>query len=291
MIIVVTLSILLSFFLWLPLERATWKKWWQILAGPEVDLLLADIVALQAQIFCGEIARFSANRPYKFYSGLIQDYINLCLEIGQNPGLFLKTIRGALVLEKKHQQEIRRHYLQSILQMAGAAALTWMMVLSTAQAIDVHLPQLLILGIVVTHMIGLVSFGLCSVKLNRHYFSWAASSFGPLYYFLGLIEASVPVNMSSQRANLPQFFGAKGPQLEGAKSMLTFLIHHSLEDGLPLAEGVREILSELWHQHELCCELVQKKGGSLQFLCLALFFLSTYFVSILWMFSHFWRGL
>jgi len=235
----------------------------------------------------GEIGEFP-NRPFKYYGDILQKVVEIFKKTGELNLASLDHLQKGLSSDFKFELKLKELKRTSVSQFILTSLFIWVFVWGTQYTLKSELPTWCFLSIITLQLLGFVFyFMLTRVVLNR-VFGTSEQLIESIIYFRNLYRTSMDINeILSESRILIQ----REEKLPFHFNLLHNRVKKLVNDWKHTGENVNTELdlyeSRMNYLREEQFEKLLKSTKVLQFLTLCLFFLPSYFVLILSLFSSF----
>ncbi len=258
--------------------------WKSHLISLEADLgkkLLWSIYQMEEEVFCGQIPSSPRTSEYKFFSFLLNSFVFYSRDFGIPLMEFLKELknhlRRDLQLEKKIGKEFRDGIFQ-FLFITFVSLLFWRWSYFLLE-IKVKYSINFFFGVFL-EVIGLGVFILNFWVLRERLLKQFRPIFSAYYIFWGLSSVGLPIVEVLGKSRILEV-KPKNKGLKALQKRMENLVTSWKDKGFPVKEEVEGIIWELWEQYEEDFRGFRITLKIVNFLIMALFYLSAFFILLL----------
>ncbi len=250
-------------------------------------LLLSQVSSWSSESSLGLFTKSYVFFPYKFYSNLLEDLYKLERQDGVVVKSFLLEIRKSLMqdisFEKKKKTEIGNGFYQ----MFFMSGIIFLFLFVLESQLNLKVPFFLKLGIILWQLIGTTLFALTVIWIENKIFT----PFSDFIYYLYRLRSmcSIHIDANALFLSFREFCEStkKHKSTKSSVNRVEELLIRLRDMGIPIGSELKEIQEDLWDDMLFEFEKFQKKLFFMKFLVLTFFFLATYLVFVLYLFSFF----
>ena len=233
----------------------------------------------------GEWAVKKTLPPYKFYTCLIENV----LEYGRNYGApvknILKDLREGLIKDRQFEIKLFDQKRGAMAQFALVSIITWMFLFICQKTIEVDIPIFYKKMMILLQFSGVIIYFAGDHFLKKRLFCLWPPYFFTLSTLKVLAQAGMPLQTILQKGRPDRL--VKASPLASVHKSLESLIDDWQSKGIPVQERLKDLLEEVWFLQQMRFGVFLKISTLMKFSCLALFFLSAYFLYLYGLFGFF----
>lgn len=264
-----------------------WKKIIRNFDFFKGNQLLLSVYGIEEEVFCGKIPSIPKNLNYKFFSPLLDSFLVYSRQFGMPIFNFLGEFKHHLgkdiQMEGKLLKELRDGIFQCFF-IGGISFGFWgwahfFLELDLSYSSNFFFALFLeTFGLIIF----LVFFFIFKNKLLRPFDNF----FRSYYLFWGLSSVGLPVVEVLGASQILEVT----PSMEAQKTLhrrVQSIVTSWKEVGLPVKNAMEDVILELWNLYDVRFQVFRRNLKILNFLILALFYLSAFFVLLMdfiWLF-------
>ncbi len=222
---------------------------------------------------------------YKFYSKIVFQMLGYCRNYGISLNTIVQNLRVGIIKDDKFERKMTQQKNGSLFQFIFISFATWFFIFFSYRLIGIMVNSKILIIISLLQSCGIVLFFLVSRYLRVRVFSHFESFFSSLYTLQALSSVGLPINHVGDKAEFEQLFKIDNPKFSYLQRRFRKMIYGWTRDGRPISNETGLLIDELWFLQEQSFEEFQRKQTALKFIVIAVFYLSSYFLFFLSLFS------
>lgn len=224
---------------------------------------------------------------YKFYTDLIYSILEFSTKYGSPLRNTSKNIRLGLTKDYQFERKILKEFLGGLTQFALITIIIWLFAsaVQTVMKVEISISTKIIMSTL--QLIGVLLFIFTGKVVRKKEFRGFANYFSSIYILRSLVEVGVPIKTAIELSKVGSTTIIRPSYFTHIKTRISRMIERVQKSGTPILSEIEETTNELWYLHDDSFEKYIKKISVLKFGVLALFYLSSYFVFVMELFTHF----
>ena len=267
---------LIPYFLLIP-----WKKYFFLLEFQRGNQLLLSIFEIEEEVFSGRVPLIPKIFKYKFYSPLLESFLLYSRQFGMPLfnflGEFKHQLGKDLQMERKLLKELRDGVVQFIfIGVISFGFWTWSHIflgLKISYSLNFFLAFFL-------QLLGLIIFLCCYYVFRKKLLGTFNTVFQSYYLFWGLSSVGLPVVEVLGACQILELRPSNGEQRILHRRMES-LVTSWKDKGFPVKKSVEDVISELWDLYNVKFQVFRRNLKIVNFLIMALFYLSAFFILLM----------
>lgn len=253
------------------------------LAGKKLGLEIAKVIATHNIGLNFEKKVFV---KYKFYTLLLENIFKYQRFKGVAPLSYLSEIQAAIIKDTKFEMKISKEVIGGLVQFLVLAILIEGFIIFTTQSLHVVIPASKLMMIISLQIIGALLFYLLFHYLKKRYFKGPIAYFKSLYLLALLSDVGISTREALGESKIQNVLSCGHLGFADFNQDIIAMIKSWKQNGAPPALEIKSMLQLLWFQMDDKFDSFIKVMQSMKLIVTTLFFLSSYFLFILELFTQ-----
>lgn len=258
-----------------------WKKYFFKLDFYRGNQLLWSVFKIEEEVFYGRIPPIPKNLKYKFFSPLLESFLLYTRQFGMPLFNFLGEFKQQLGKDLQMERKLLKELRDGIIQFLFIGFITfgfwgWAHIflgLKITYSLNFFLALFL-------KLMGLILFLGCYYFFKRRLLGSFNTVFQSYYLFWGLSSVGLPVVEVLGACHILELRPSVGEQIILHKRMES-LVTSWKDKGFPIKSSVENVILELWDLYNLKFQVFRRNLKIVNFLIMALFYLSAFFILLM----------
>ena len=222
---------------------------------------------------------------YKFYTALILKLNHYGRLFGAPKKEMIDSLKKGVFEDFKFERKLKAVYLNFLSQAFAMTVMTWGFIYLVRKLMKVEVEPFQILLIVILQTLGPIVFSAAYLRLKLRMFKGYEIFFSSLYTMKVLSSVGVAATDLVKEAEIEGLAEFAKKDKRAVYMRVLEIISRLKQMGGPIRDDLDQLVSELWFLQEQSFEKFVKQTTALRFMVLALFYLSSYFIFVLGIFS------
>lgn len=224
---------------------------------------------------------------YKFYTEIAHEIVDYSKKYGAPLKMAFAYLKQGLLKDNQMERKSKSDFFGGLFQFVFTTLITWVFVIFSQRFTEVDLSSLQYFTIAFLQIIGACVYIILYVRLKERLLGSFTEYISTIIKMRTLLDLGMPLKHTLSLSTYFELNEGKSRTLRGIKARLDKAVSNLSQRGLPIFEELERLNDELWFLYGEHFQGFIKRMAAVKFGVLALFFLSSYFIYLFFLFSRF----